>query len=223
MPDFTPFLLTFQLALVTTALLLVPGVGLAYWLALGRSRWRSLVEVLVLLPMVLPPTVLGFYLLLLLSPESWLGAWLESVFKLRLLFTFPGLVMGSLVYSLPFMVLPLRSGFAKIPKSLSEASRTLGKSEWQTFRLVLLPNLRPALLTATVLTFAHTVGEFGVVLMIGGNLPGRTKVASIAIYEAVESLQYGQAHWYAGLLLVITFFILLTVFTLGKGPKNDWL
>lgn len=222
MPDLTPFLLTFQLALLTTVLLLLPGLGIAYWLAYGRSRWRVLVEVLVMLPLVLPPTVLGFYLLLALSPESALGHWLLEHFNIRLLFSFSGLVLGSLVYSLPFMVQPLRAGFQRIPQNLREAAYVLGKSEWTTFYKVLLPNMRPALLTAIVLTFAHTVGEFGVVLMIGGNLPGKTRVASIAIYEAVESLEYSNAHWYAGLLLLFTFLILLLVFVLGQGRKTSW-
>lgn len=223
LPDLTPFLLTFQLAMTTTLLLLLPSLGVAYWLAYSRSYWKNLIEVLVLLPMVLPPTVLGFYLLLALSPESILGAWLIQAFDWQLLFSFSGLVIGSLIYSLPFMVLPLRAGFKRIPNSLREAAYTLGQSRWQTFRRVLLPNTRPALLTATVLTFAHTVGEFGVVLMIGGNLPGQTKVASIAIYEAVESLQYQQAHWYAGLLLLFTFMTLFLVFVLGSNKQKEWL
>lgn len=221
LPNLTPFILTFQLALVTTVILLLPGLALAHWLAYGRSRWRILVEIVVLLPMVLPPTVIGFYLLFLLSPESALGDWLVNILGINLLFTFPGLVLGSLIYSLPFMVLPLRAGFSRLPVHLREAAYTLGQTPWQTFWRVLLPNLRPAILAASLLTFAHTVGEFGVVLMIGGNLPGRTKVASIAIYEAVESLEYAQAHWYAGLLLLLSFITLLGVLILGRERQNE--
>ncbi len=204
--------LTFRLALITTLLLLLLGVPLAYGLAHWRSRWRSAVQAVISMPLVLPPTVLGFYLLLLFSPENRLGRWLEESLGLQFVFTFEGLVLGSILYSLPFMVQPLLSGFEKLPRELEEASYTLGKSRWVTFWRVLLPNLRPALLSGAILSFAHTVGEFGVVLMIGGNIPGQTKVASIAIYEEVEAMNYPLAHQYAGLLLAFTFFILLLVY-----------
>ena len=193
-------LLTFQLAALTTLLLLLLGVPLAYWLAYARFRGRAVVEALVSLPLVLPPTVIGFYLLLAFSPASGVGQFLTETLGVRLSFTFGGILLGSLVYSLPFMVQPVQAGFQNLPASLREAAYTLGKSRLTTLGRVLLPNLRPALLSGAVLTFAHTVGEFGVVLMIGGNIPGQTRVASIAIYDAVESLDYARANRYALLL-----------------------
>ncbi len=212
----TPFLitlwLTLKLAFLTTLILLFIGLPLAYALNQWKSRWKILVEALLSMPLVLPPTVIGFYLLLAFSPQSGLGAWLDEHLDLRLVFTFPGLVLGSVIYSLPFMVQPLQAGFSQIPTALSEASYSLGKSRWITFWKILLPNIKPALLTASVLTFAHTVGEFGVVLMIGGNLPGRTRVASIAIYDSVEALQYEQAHSYALVLSLLAFATLLLVY-----------
>jgi len=208
-------LLTFELATLTTVLLLVLGVPLAYWLAYSRFRLRPLVEALVSLPLVLPPTVIGFYLLLAFSPESGVGRFLTGTLNLSLNFTFGGILIGSLVYSLPFMVQPLQAGFQNLPASLREAAYTLGKSPATTLWRVLLPNLRPALLSGAVLTFAHTVGEFGVVLMIGGNIPGQTRVASIAIYDAVESLDYARANRYALLLVAVAFvgLLLLSWFT----------
>jgi len=212
--------LTFRLALVTTLLLLFLGVPLAYGLAHWRSRWRPVVQAVISMPLVLPPTVLGFYLLLFFSPQRGLGHWLNKTLDLQLVFTFEGLVLGSVLYSLPFMVQPILSGFEHLPRELEEASYTLGKSRWTTFWRVLLPNLQPALLTGTILSFAHTVGEFGVVLMIGGNIPGQTKVASIAIYEEVEAMNYPLAHQYAGLLLVFTFVILLLVYGWSQRQRH---
>ncbi len=203
--------LTFQLALVTTLVLLVVGLPLAYGLSAWRSRWKAVVEALVAMPLVLPPTVLGFYLLIAFSPESPLGAWLNTCCDLQLVFSFPGLVIGSVIYSLPFMVQPLQAGFQQLPAHLTEASLMLGKTRWTTFWRVLLPNTRAPLLTAIVLTFAHTVGEFGVVLMIGGNIPGETRVASIAIYDEVEALQYDVANQYALVLFLFAFLILVGV------------
>ena len=168
------------------------------------------------MPLVLPPSVIGFYLLLAFSPSYWFGAWIESLFGLRLVFSFPGLVIASVLYSLPFMVYPIRAGLQSLPASLREASYTLGKNEWETFFKVLLPNCKPAILTAFVITFAHTVGEFGVVLMIGGNIPGVTKVASVAIYNEVEALNYGAANDYAMVLFAITFVILLLVYSINN-------
>jgi molybdate transport system permease protein len=214
--DWQPLLLTFKLATLTTLILLVIGVPLAYWLSFSRVRFKSVLEALVAMPLVLPPSVLGFYLLLAFSPQHAFGHFLETVFDVRLLFTFQGLVAGSVIFSLPFMVQPVQSGFEALPVSLAEAAATLGKSRWQTFRRVLLPNIRPALLTGTVLAFAHTIGEFGVVLMIGGNIPGETQVASLAIYNEVESLHYGAAHFYALILFALSFTILLSVYTLNK-------
>ena len=214
--DWQPLLLTFKLATLTTLILLVIGVPLAYWLTFSRVRFKSVFEALVAMPLVLPPSVLGFYLLLAFSPQNAFGHFLETVFDVRLLFTFQGLVAGSVIFSLPFMVQPVQAGFEALPAALAEAAATLGKSRWQTFLRVLLPNIRPALLTGTVLAFAHTIGEFGVVLMIGGNIPGETQVASLAIYNEVESLHYGAAHLYALILFALSFTILLSVYTLNK-------
>jgi molybdate transport system permease protein len=174
------------------------------------------IETLVSMPLVLPPSVLGFYLLLAFSPQNAFGQWLEHWFNIRLVFSFAGLVVGSVVFSLPFMVHPVQSGFQNLPVSLVEASRTLGKSDTFTLFRVLLPNIKPALLSGAVLSFAHTVGEFGVILMIGGNIPGVTKVASIAIYDEVESLNYAAANFYALVLFAVTFAILLTVYVMNK-------
>jgi len=198
MTDWQPLWLSFQLAFITTMLLLVISIPLAYWLAYSRWRGKAVIEALISLPMVLPPTVLGFYLLIALSPS-------------HLVFTFTGLVIASLFYSLPFMVNPLLSGFKSLPPALREASYTLGKSGSTTLIKVLLPNIRPSLLTGIVLSFAHTIGEFGVVLMIGGNIPGRTRLASLAIYDEMESMNYAAASQYALILFTFSFSVLLIV------------
>lgn len=211
-----PLWLTFKLATITSVILLVLALPLAYWLAFGKFKGRGIIESLIGMPLVLPPSVIGFYLLLAFSPSYWFGAWIESLFGLRLVFSFPGLVIASVLYSLPFMVYPIRAGLQSLPASLREASYTLGKNEWETFFKVLLPNCKPAILTAFVITFAHTVGEFGVVLMIGGNIPGVTKVASVAIYNEVEALNYGAANDYAMVLFAITFVILLLVYSINN-------
>ncbi len=208
--------LTFQLAAITTMVLLLIGIPLAYFLANTQSRIKPVLEAFISMPLVLPPTVLGFYLLLLLSPESIFGAWLLETFNLRLVFSFAGLVLGSIIYSLPFMVHPIQSGFENLPPSFSEAAYTLGKSKTETLFKVLLPNIKPALLTGIVLSFAHTVGEFGVVLMIGGNIPNETKVASIAIYDEVEGLNYAVANQYALILFLFSFVILLLVYLMNR-------
>ena len=212
MLDWTPIILTLQLALITTVILFVISIPLAYWLANTKSRKKPIIEALISLPLVLPPTVLGFYLLIAFSPESAIGSLLNDVFGLKLAFSFSGLVIGSIIYSLPFMVQPLQTGFASLPPSLPEAAYVLGKSKYQTITKVLIPNIKKSILTGIVLTFAHTVGEFGVVLMIGGNIPNQTKVVSIAIYDEVESLNYSNAHVYSGILLAVTFAILLLVY-----------
>ncbi|MBI2385689.1 MAG: molybdate ABC transporter permease subunit [Elusimicrobia bacterium] len=213
-----PLALSVELAAATTAVLLVVGLPLAYWLAFSRSRLRPLVHALVSLPLVLPPTVLGFYLLMLLGPAGPFGRWLESVLGLRLVFSFPGLVIGSVFYSLPFMVQPIETALAALPPSLAEAAYVLGKTRWETFWRVLLPNVRPAVLTAAVLSFAHTIGEFGVVLMIGGSIPGRTRVASIAIFAEVESMNYAMAHRHALILLAVTLPVLLALQIYRRRP-----
>ena len=212
MLDWSPIILTLQLAFITTVILLVISIPLAHWIANTKSRIKPLIEALVTLPLVLPPTVLGFYLLLAFSPESAIGSFLNDFFGLKLAFSFSGLVIGSIIYSLPFMVQPLQAGFASLPSSLSEASFVLGKSKYQTITKVLIPNIKKSILTGIVLTFAHTVGEFGIVLMIGGNIPNQTKVVSIAIYDEVESLNYSSAHVYSGILLAVTFAILLLIY-----------
>jgi molybdate transport system permease protein len=214
--DWQPLFLTFRLATTATVLLLVIGIPLAYWVAYTKTRFKPVVEALVGMPLVLPPSVLGFYLLLLFSPQYAFGQWLEQWLHLRLVFSFAGLVLGSMIFSLPFMVQPIQAGFETLPASLIEASRTLGKSDWTTLWRVLLPNMKPALLTGAVLSFAHAIGEFGVVLMIGGNIPGATRVASIAIYDEVESLHYDAANFYAGILFILSFTILLTVYIVNR-------
>ena len=221
--NWEPLILTFELALVTTGLLLLLSIPLAYWLAFSRSRVKPVVETLVSMPLVLPPTVLGFYFLVAFSPGNAFGSWLEEWLGLQLVFSFQGLVLASILYSLPFMVHPIQSGFSGLSPSLKEASYVMGKSRLTTLWKVLLPNIRPSLLTGIVLAFAHTVGEFGVVLMIGGNIPGQTKVASIAIYDEVEALNYGAANFYSAVLFAITFCILLLVYLVNGGyVKRFW-
>jgi molybdate transport system permease protein len=175
------------------------------------------------MPLVLPPTVLGFYLLIAFSPSNGFGNWLDEVFGLRLIFSFEGLVVGSIIYSLPFMVHPIQSGLSNLPSSLKEAAYVLGKNRVTTLFQVLLPNIKPSLLTGIVLSFAHTIGEFGVVLMIGGNIPGETKVASIVIYDEVEALNYASAGSYSIILFSLTFVILLFVYIVNSGYlKRFW-
>lgn len=215
--DWTPLFITFKLALITTGILMLIGVPLAYWLS--HTTWRSkpIFETLVSMPLVLPPTVLGFYMLIAFSPNGALGSWLIETIGLKLVFSFEGLVLASVIYSLPFMVHPIQSGFSNLPPSLSEASYLLGKSKVETIFKVLIPNIKPSLISGIVLAFAHTIGEFGVVLMIGGNIPGKTQVASIAIYEEVELLNYDAANFYALVLFVLSFGILLSVYLINGG------
>ena len=210
--NWEPLLLTFKLALVVTLILLIIATPIAYWLSNSKSRLKPVVETLVSMPLVLPPTVLGFYFLMAFSPNNGVGSWLNSVLGIKLVFSFTGLVIASVIYSLPFMVHPIQSGLSSISKSITEASYVMGKSKWETLFKIQLPQIKPALLTGIVLSFAHTVGEFGVVLMIGGNIPGKTKVASIAIYDEVEALNYDAANFYSLVLFAITFCILLLVY-----------
>ncbi|MDE2008646.1 MAG: molybdate ABC transporter permease subunit [Candidatus Omnitrophica bacterium] len=214
--DLQPLLLTFQLALVVTAILFVIGIPLAYWIAFSPNRFRYIVETLVSMPLVLPPTVVGFYLLVAFSPQYFLGHFLQSAFGLRVVFSFTGLVIASLLFSLPFMVNPIKAGFQNFPSALIESSYCLGKGPWETLYRVILPNIRPALLTGVVMAFAHTIGEFGVVLMIGGNIPGQTRLASIAIYNEVEALNYGTAGMYALVLVMISFVVLFLFYYLNR-------
>lgn len=221
--DWNPLLLTFKLALVTTVILLLLAIPLAYWLSYSKARIKPVIETLVSMPLVLPPTVIGFYMLVAFSPTSVIGSWLLEWLGIKLLFSFSGLVVGSVVYSLPFMVHPVQAGLASLSPSLKEASYMMGKSKFTTLFKVLLPNIKPALLTGIVLTFAHTVGEFGVVLMIGGNMPGKTKVASIAIYDEVEALNYAAANSYSLILFAVTFSILLLVYLTNGGYLKRFL
>lgn len=207
--------LTFKLAAITTVILLIIGIPVAAFLVFGKMRFKSVIETIVSMPLVLPPSVLGFYLLLAFSPASKLGSFLTD-HGIRLAFSFEGLVIGSVLFSLPFMVHPIQSALAQVPRSIFEAAYTLGKSKFTTMTRVILPSIRHGLISGIVLAFAHTVGEFGVILMIGGNIPGETRVASIAIYDEVESLNYAMAHQYALTLFAVTFAILLLVYTLNK-------
>ena len=221
MIEWAPFVLTFKLAAVTTALLFLMSVPLAYWLTYSRYKIKYVVEVLVSLPLILPPSVLGFYLLLAFSPQNAFGKFLEQYFDLRLVFTFEGLVIASILYSLPFMVQPIHGGLKMLPSSLLEASYTLGKGRLTTLFKVLLPNIRTSLITGIVLSFAHTVGEFGVVLMVGGNIPGETRVISIALYDEVEAMNYGKANLYAITLLLFAFLTLLIVYIVNYSSRLD--
>ena len=212
MIDWQPLWLSLRLAGITTIILLVLAIPLGYWLAHSRQRWKIAVEALVSLPMVLPPTVLGFYLLLAFSPSHAFGRFLDHYLNIRLVFTFPGLVIASLFYSLPFAAGPIIAGFRGLPPDLRAASRTLGKSDLTTLIRILLPNIRPSLITGAVMSFAHTIGEFGVVMMIGGSIPGQTRVASVSVYDEVQSLHYSLANQYAIVLLAFSFVILLLVY-----------
>jgi molybdate transport system permease protein len=214
--DIQPLWLTFKLASVTTAILFAIAVPFAWWLANTKIRLKPAVETMVSMPLVLPPSVLGFYLLLAFSPEYWFGKWLDRDFGISLAFSFEGLVIASVIFSFPFIVHPVQAAFQNLPRSLTDAAKVLGKSNLQIFFRVLLPNIKPALISGTVLAFAHTVGEFGVVMMIGGNLPNATRVASIAIYDEVEALNYAAANFYAGVLFVLSFLILLGVYIINR-------
>ncbi|MFD2825411.1 molybdate ABC transporter permease subunit [Leeuwenhoekiella polynyae] len=221
--NWEPLLLTFKLALFTTVILILIGIPVAYWLSNTKSRLKPVFETLVSMPLVLPPTVLGFYFLMAFSPNNTFGNWLDEWLGIKLVFSFSGLVIASVIYSLPFMVHPVQSGLSGISRSITEASFVMGKSKWETLLKVQLPQIKPALLTGIVLSFAHTVGEFGVVLMIGGNIPGKTKVASIAIYDEVEALNYDAANFYSLVLFAITFCILLSVYLVnGNYFKGFW-
>ncbi len=214
-----PVLLTLKLASISTLILLVLGTPLAWWLARSRAWWKEGVATLVALPLVLPPTVLGFYLLIALGPNG-PGGSIAALWGARsLAFTFTGLVIGSVIFSLPFVVQPIRNAFEAIGDRPLDVAATLGASPMDSFLTVALPLARPGMLTAAVLAFAHTVGEFGVVLMIGGNIPGKTQVMSIAILELVETLQWGKAHVMAGSMVVFAFTVILTVSLLERRSR----
>lgn len=213
-------LLTLRLAATTTVVLLLAGTPLAWWLARARSWLKGPVGALVALPLVLPPVVLGFYLLVLMGPNGPVGQFTQSLGWGVLPFTFAGLVVGSVLYSIPFVVQPLQNAFEAIGERPLEAAATLRASPLDTFFSVVLPLSRPAYLTAAVMGFAHTVGEFGIVLMMGGNIPGKTRVMSVQIYDHVEALEYSQAHWLAGGLLVFSFLVLLALYTLQPDRRK---
>ncbi len=214
--DWSPIWLSLKLSLITTIILLIIGLPVAYWLSFRSSLFKLIIEAIITMPLVLPPSVLGFYLLLTFSPQNALGRWLHKTFNIQLVFSFEGLILASILYSLPFMINPVKSAFVQLPHSISEASYIMGKSKVQTLFHVLIPNIKSSIFTASVLTFAHTLGEFGVVLMIGGNIPGVTKVASIAIYDSVERMDYSNANNYSLILFGITFLIVITVFVLNR-------
>jgi molybdate transport system permease protein len=218
--DWSPFLLSFKLALLTALVLLLIGIPLAYALSFVNWRGKRLVQALIALPMVLPPTVLGFYFLLVFSPQSSIGTFLNSFFDLQLVFSFSGLLLGSIIYSLPFMVQPIQNAFEQLPNDMLQFARVLGKPKWSIFKKVILPNSVKGIATGLVLSFAHTLGEFGLVLMIGGNIPDETRVASIAIYESVELMQMEQANQYALILLLISFVVLVFIYSLGNNSKR---
>ena len=214
--DFAPFLLSFKLAAITTLILFIIALPVAWWLSQTKCKCKPFVEAIASLPIVLPPSVLGFYILFALSQNSPIGAFFDEIFGIKLVFNFTGLVVASCFYSFPFMVQPLQGGFETLNKNMLEASYIAGKSKLQTLYFVALPNIKPALLTAIIITFAHTVGEFGVVLMVGGSIPHETKVASVAIYEAVEVMDYKLAHIYSALMLSLSFLVLLGVYLFNR-------
>ena len=219
MPDLSPLLLTFQLALITTVILLLTGTPIAWWLANTRSPLRVPVEAVTALPLVLPPTVLGFYLLILLGPASPIGGFWLDVTGESLTFSFSGLVVASVLYSLPFMVQPLQNAFESVGRGPMEAAATLRASPVDAFFSVAAPMASRGYITAAVLTFAHTIGEFGVVLMVGGNIPGETRVISVAIYEHVETLNYGDAHILSAGLMAFAFLVLIFVYAIRRGNR----
>ena len=222
-PDLAAVWLTLKLASVVTLLLLLIGTPIAWWLARTRSQFKGVIGAIVSLPLVLPPTVLGFYLLVAMGPKGWVGQMTEALGLGLLPFTFPGLVIASVFYSLPFMVQPVQNAFEAIGARPLEVAATLRASPWDAFWSIAVPLARPGFLSGAVMSFAHTVGEFGVVLMIGGNIPDKTRVVSVQIFDHVEALEYTQAHGLAGGMLAISFVVLLTLYTLtpraGSAPK----
>jgi len=219
--EFSPFLLSFKLAGITTFILFIISLPLAWYLSQTKSKVKPLIEAITALPIVLPPSVLGFYILVVLSQNSPVGAFFKDTFDITLVFNFTGLVVASCFYSLPFMVQPLQSGFESINKNMLEASFVAGKGRIETIFRVALPNIKPALITAIIITFSHTVGEFGVVLMVGGSIPEETKVASVAIYEMVEIMDYKSAHIYSAIMVLMSFLVLLGVYIFnGRSNKK---
>ena len=210
------FMVTLKLAVISTLVLLAVGTPLAWWLAHSRFRYKAIIEAVIALPLVLPPTVLGFYLLVSMGPNGPIGEAVQWLGGQPLAFTFTGLIVGSVVYSMPFVVQPLQNAFSAIGKRPMEVAATLGARPLDRFFTVAMPLARSGFITATVLGFAHTLGEFGVVLMIGGNIPGETQVLSIAIYDHVEALEYTQAHWLSGGLILLSFLMLVSIYTVNR-------
>jgi len=221
--EFEPFILSFKLALLTTIILFIIALPLAWYLSQTKSKAKPFIEAITALPIVLPPSVLGFYILYVLSLNSPIGSFFDEYFGIKLVFNFTGLVVASCFYSLPFMVQPMQSGFESLNKNMLEASYISGKSKFTTLLKVALPNIKPALLTAIIITFAHTVGEFGVVLMVGGSIPEETKVASVAIYEYVEILDYANAHIYSAIMLIMSFVVLFAVYVFNAKQKKTFI
>lgn len=218
--DLTPFFISFKLAIIVTIALFFISLPLAWYLSQSKSRIKPFLEAMTALPIVLPPSVLGFYILWTLSYNSPIGHFFQEYFNVRLVFSFYGLVVASCFYSLPFMVQPLQSGFESLNKNMLEASYICGKGKLQTLFKIAIPNIKPSLITALIVTFAHTVGEFGVVLMVGGSIPGQTKVASVAIYEFVEVMDYTNAHIYSGIMVFMSFLTLLGVYIFNQKQKK---
>ncbi len=218
--DFAPFMLSFKLASIVTLILFFISIPLAWYLSQSRAKSKPYIEALTALPIVLPPSVLGFYILFMLSQNSPIGGFFEEYFGVKLIFNFTGLVVASCFYSFPFMLQPLQSGFESIDRAIIEASYISGKSRFETLLRVAIPNIKPSILTAIVVSFAHTVGEFGVVLMVGGSIPNETKVASIAIYEMVEILDYESAHIYSAIMVIISFLVLLVVYVFNDRSRR---
>jgi molybdate transport system permease protein len=211
--------LTCKLAVFTTLILIIISIPIASWLTYSKFKLKPFAEAMVSMPMVLPPSVIGYYMLLAYSPQNWLGGWLAETFDIKLAFTFEGVLVASVIFNIPFMVQPLQNGLRALPDSLREASYTLGKSKMVTFFRVLLPNIKPSIITAIALTFAHSIGEFGIVLMVGGNMPGETRVASIAIYDEVQALNFETANQYALILFMLSLILVTTIYSVNK--KHD--
>ena len=219
--DFSAIWLTIKLASLTTVILLVIGTPIALWLSRTRSWWRGPIGAIVALPLVLPTTVIGFYLLLTMGPNGYVGQFTQWLGLGTLTFSFTGLVIGSVIYSMPFVVQPLQNAFSAIGTRALEVAATLRANPWDTFFSVTLPLARPGFITAAILGFAHTVGEFGVVLMIGGNIPDKTRVVSVQIYDHVEAMEYAQAHWLAGSMVVFAFLVLLALYS-SRKTRMGW-
>ncbi|MDW9379491.1 molybdate ABC transporter permease subunit [Chryseobacterium sp. JV558] len=209
-------LLTGKLALVTTAILFIIGIPVAYWITYSRFKLKFIVEALICMPMVLPPTVMGYYLLVAFSPDNAFGQFLEQYFDVRLAFSFNGIVIASIIANLPFMIQPLQNGFSSLPDELRQASYTMGKSKIVTLIKVLLPNIKTSVITGIALTFAHCIGEFGIVIMVGGNIPKETRIASVAIYDQVQALNFEAANRYAFILFILSFLTLVLIYSINR-------